>query len=62
MYENIHVLNLHVNKFLWIPYKNILARNLEIAVHVCMYCLHKQTHAAVLSITIGDKHLDENHF
>ena len=24
MYENIHVLNVRVNKFLWVPHNNIL--------------------------------------
>ena len=23
VYENIHVLNVHVNKFSWVPHKNI---------------------------------------
>ena len=27
MHENIHVLNVHVNKFLWVPHKNILTWN-----------------------------------
>ena len=36
-YENIHVLNVSVNKFLWVPHKNILTRKfcqVEITVHV----------------------------
>ena len=24
VHENIHVLNFHVNKFLWVPHENIL--------------------------------------
>ena len=34
MYENIHVLNVCVNKFLWVPHENILTQNFEITVHV----------------------------
>ena len=26
MYGNIHVLNVHVNKFSWVPHKNILTQ------------------------------------
>ena len=37
MYENIHVLNIRVNKFSRVPHENILARKfceVEITVHV----------------------------
>ena len=37
MYANIHVLNVRVNKFLWVPHKNIFTKILpkvEITVHV----------------------------
>ena len=39
MYENIHVLNIHVNKFLWVPHQNILTQKfcqIEITVHVLL--------------------------
>ena len=37
MYENIHVLNVYVNKFLWVPHENTLTQKfcqVEISVHV----------------------------
>ena len=37
MYENIHVLNVHINKLLWVSHENNLARKfcqVEITVHV----------------------------
>ena len=39
MYENIRMLNVHVNKFSWVPQENILTRKfcqVEIAVHVLL--------------------------
>ena len=39
MYENIHVLNVCVNKFSWVPLKNILTTKfcqVEISVHVLL--------------------------
>ena len=39
VYENIHVLNVCANKFLWVPHENILTRKfcqVEITVHVLL--------------------------
>ena len=39
MYENIHVLNVRVNKFSWVPHENMLTRKfcqVEITVHVLL--------------------------
>ena len=39
MHENIHVLTVHVNKFSWVPHRNILKRKfcqVEITVHVLL--------------------------
>ena len=39
VYENIHVLNIHVNKFSRVPHENILTRKfceVEITVHVSL--------------------------
>ena len=39
MYESIHVLNIHVNKFLWVPHQNILTQkfwHIEITVHALL--------------------------
>ena len=36
VYENIHALNVRVNKFSWVPHKSILTYQVEITVHVLL--------------------------
>ena len=38
LYENIHVLNIHVNKFSGVTYENILTRRFVKLKLLCMYC------------------------
>ena len=68
MYENIHVLNVHVNKFLWVHHKNILPRKfcqVEIVVHILVIkqllatytsLFAIETATIVLPIVIRDKY------
>ena len=51
MYENIYVLNVHVNKFSWVPHENILTRKfcqVEITVHVLLIKQLLTTYASLL--------------
>ena len=38
MYENIHLLNIHVNKFSRLPHENTLTRKFVRLKLLCIYC------------------------